>query len=57
MPGKYGDLSPLAGLVPCAGEKLGVAKGVLYGVPEMGTEKCSGLFLCEITPSLDIDES
>jgi hypothetical protein len=36
---RKGVLSPLAGLIRGAGEKLGVEKVVLYGVLESGTEK------------------
>ena len=54
---RNGVLSPLAGLTSGAGEKLGVAKAVLYGVPKTGTEWGAGALLLAITLTLGTDEN
>jgi len=50
-----GDLSPLMGLKRRAGEKLGVEKADLYGVPERGTVYGIGMLLCAIKLTLEIE--
>lgn len=54
---RKGVLSPLAGLINGAGEKLGVEKVVLYGVLESGTEYGIETVLCEITLTVGADDS
>lgn len=45
LPLLSGDFPPFAGLTPCAGESVGVAKADLYGVLGTGTEYGTEMFL------------
>lgn len=54
---RKGVLSPLAGLMKGAGEKLGLAEALLKGVLEWGTEYVTGTFFREITLTAETDET